>query len=103
MIVFFNNVRNDRGFVVSGVVCEFTLVDGASLINKFIEERRPVDAAGSGATTSAIGAMTLGAGQLTFDGGLSNSSNSGETKDPNQFLKVVQTVLKEEGLARVLN
>ncbi|GJY31010.1 hypothetical protein Tco_0414505 [Tanacetum coccineum] len=37
----------------------------------------PVDAAGSGATTSAIGAITLWAGRSTLDGGLSNSSNSG--------------------------
>ncbi|GJQ92572.1 hypothetical protein Tco_0003711 [Tanacetum coccineum] len=32
---------------------------------------------GSGATTSAIGAITSGAGRSTLDGGLSNSSNSG--------------------------
>ncbi|GKG05075.1 hypothetical protein Tco_0315462 [Tanacetum coccineum] len=43
----------------------------------FVEEGEPVDAAGSGATTSAIGEMTSEAGQLTLDGGSSNSSNSG--------------------------
>ncbi|GKG33009.1 hypothetical protein Tco_0430519, partial [Tanacetum coccineum] len=42
-----------------------------------VEEGEPVDAAGFGATTSAIGAMTSGAGQTTLDGGLSSSSNSG--------------------------
>ncbi|GKD20132.1 hypothetical protein Tco_1221835, partial [Tanacetum coccineum] len=41
----------------------------------FVEEGEPVDATGSGATTSAIGVMTSGAGQSTLDGGLSNSNN----------------------------
>ncbi|GKD98274.1 hypothetical protein Tco_1382171, partial [Tanacetum coccineum] len=43
-----------------------------------IEEGKPVDAVGSGVTTSAIGAMTSGAGRSTLDGGLSNSSNNGK-------------------------
>ncbi|GKG28518.1 hypothetical protein Tco_0406845, partial [Tanacetum coccineum] len=42
-----------------------------------VDEGEPVDAAGSRATTSAIGAMTSGAGLSTLDGGLSNSLNSG--------------------------
>ncbi|GJR23660.1 hypothetical protein Tco_0972187 [Tanacetum coccineum] len=42
-----------------------------------VEEGEPVDVAGSGATTSTIGEMTLGAGQSTLDRGLSNSSNIG--------------------------
>ncbi|GKE67282.1 hypothetical protein Tco_1521443, partial [Tanacetum coccineum] len=42
-----------------------------------VEEGEPVDAAGSGATTLAIRAMTSGAGRSTLDGGLSNSLNSG--------------------------
>ncbi|GJV54456.1 hypothetical protein Tco_1450197 [Tanacetum coccineum] len=50
--------------------------DGASW-STIVEEGEPVDAAGSGATTSVIGAMTSGAGRSTLDGGLSNSSNSG--------------------------
>ncbi|GKF82559.1 hypothetical protein Tco_0244215, partial [Tanacetum coccineum] len=37
----------------------------------------PVDAVGSGATTSAIGAITSGDGRSKLNGGLSNSSNSG--------------------------
>nr|GEY18197.1 hypothetical protein [Tanacetum cinerariifolium] len=41
-----------------------------------VEEGEPVDAAGSGATTLAIGVLTLGADKSTLDGGLSNSSNS---------------------------
>ncbi|GJZ70344.1 hypothetical protein Tco_0633894, partial [Tanacetum coccineum] len=52
------------------------LGDGASW-SIVVEEGEPVDAAGSGATTLAIGAMTLGAGRLILDGGLSNSSNRG--------------------------
>ncbi|GKD19349.1 hypothetical protein Tco_1208507, partial [Tanacetum coccineum] len=50
--------------------------DGASWSTIF-KEGEPVDAAGSGATTSTIGAMTSGAGRLTLDRGLSNSSNNG--------------------------
>ncbi|GJS58095.1 hypothetical protein Tco_0652879, partial [Tanacetum coccineum] len=50
--------------------------DGASW-STVVEEGEPVDAAGSGATTLAIGAMTSGAGRSTLDGGLSNSSNNG--------------------------
>ncbi|GKF87865.1 hypothetical protein Tco_0258742 [Tanacetum coccineum] len=50
--------------------------DGASW-STVVEEGEPVDAAGSGATTSVIGSMTLGDRQSTLDGGLSNSSNSG--------------------------
>ncbi|GKA47907.1 hypothetical protein Tco_0740865 [Tanacetum coccineum] len=41
-----------------------------------VEEGEPVNAAGSGATTLAIRAMTSRAGRSTLDGGLSNSSNS---------------------------
>ncbi|GJV14558.1 hypothetical protein Tco_1359881 [Tanacetum coccineum] len=52
------------------------LCDGASW-STVVEEGEPVDAAGFGATTSVIGAMILGDGRSTFDGGLSNSSNSG--------------------------
>ncbi|GJY03086.1 hypothetical protein Tco_0361238 [Tanacetum coccineum] len=52
------------------------MCDGASW-STVVEEGEPVDAAGSGATTSAIGAMTLGAGRSTLDERLSNSSNSG--------------------------
>ncbi|GKF87696.1 hypothetical protein Tco_0258573, partial [Tanacetum coccineum] len=51
------------------------MCDGASWLT-VVEEGEPVDAAGSGTTTSAIGAMTSGAGGLKLDGGLSNSSNS---------------------------
>ncbi|GKG32835.1 hypothetical protein Tco_0430345, partial [Tanacetum coccineum] len=50
--------------------------DGASW-STVVEEGEPVDAACSGATTSAIGVMTSGAGRSTLDGGLSNSSNNG--------------------------
>ncbi|GJV23364.1 hypothetical protein Tco_1376059 [Tanacetum coccineum] len=50
--------------------------DGASW-STVIEEDEPIDAAGSRATTSAVGAMTSGAGRSTLDRGLSNSSNSG--------------------------
>ncbi|GJY28704.1 hypothetical protein Tco_0404471 [Tanacetum coccineum] len=57
------------------VVCEL-LGDGASW-STVVEEGEPVDAAGSRATTSAIRAMTSGAGRSTLDEGLSNSSNSG--------------------------
>nr|GFD34544.1 hypothetical protein [Tanacetum cinerariifolium] len=42
-----------------------------------VEEGEPVDAAGFGATTSAIREMTLGAGKSTLGGGLGNSSNNG--------------------------
>ncbi|GKD65650.1 hypothetical protein Tco_1307758 [Tanacetum coccineum] len=63
------------GDLVSGVVCEL-LGDDASW-STFVEEGEPVNAAGSGATTLAIRAMTSGAGQSTLDRGLSNSSNSG--------------------------
>ncbi|GKF16274.1 hypothetical protein Tco_0061192 [Tanacetum coccineum] len=42
--------------------------DGASW-SIVVEEGEPVDAAGSGATTSAIGAMTSGAGRSTLHGG----------------------------------
>nr|GFC91747.1 hypothetical protein [Tanacetum cinerariifolium] len=68
-----------------------------------VEEGELVDAAGSGATTSAIGAMTSEAGKSTLGGEVSNLSNSGLNRRSNQFLKVVQMVLKKEGLARVLN
>ncbi|GKA04308.1 hypothetical protein Tco_0677089 [Tanacetum coccineum] len=50
--------------------------DGASW-SIVVEEGEPVDAAGSGATTSAIRAITSGAERSTLDGGLSNSSNNG--------------------------
>ncbi|GJZ15956.1 hypothetical protein Tco_0551633 [Tanacetum coccineum] len=50
--------------------------DGASW-STVAKEGEPVDAAGAVATTSAIRAMTSGAGRSTLDGGLSNSSNSG--------------------------
>ncbi|GKG33018.1 hypothetical protein Tco_0430528, partial [Tanacetum coccineum] len=50
--------------------------DGASW-STIVEEGESVDAAGSGATTSLIRAMTSGAGRSTLDGGLSNSSKSG--------------------------
>ncbi|GKA30531.1 hypothetical protein Tco_0716836 [Tanacetum coccineum] len=63
----------------------------------FVEEDQPVDPAGYGATTSAIGVMTSGAWRSTLDGGLSNHQTMVETKYLNQFLKVVQTMLKEEG------
>ncbi|GKF29110.1 hypothetical protein Tco_0095452, partial [Tanacetum coccineum] len=43
--------------------------DGASW-STVVEEGESVDAAGSEATTSAIGAMTLEAGRSTLDGGL---------------------------------
>nr|GEX81874.1 hypothetical protein [Tanacetum cinerariifolium] len=66
-----------------------------------VEEGEPVDATGSGATTSAIKVMTSGAGKSTLGGGIHQTMV--ETEDPNQFLKVVQMVLKEKGLARVLN
>ncbi|GKF30555.1 hypothetical protein Tco_0100353, partial [Tanacetum coccineum] len=49
--------------------------DGASW-SPIVEEGKPVDATRSGATTSAIGEMTLVAGRSTLDGELSNSSNS---------------------------
>ncbi|GJV42469.1 hypothetical protein Tco_1420909 [Tanacetum coccineum] len=52
------------------------MCDGASC-STVVEECEPVDAAGSGATTSSIRAMTSGAGQSTLDGRLSNSSNNG--------------------------
>ncbi|GJU92144.1 hypothetical protein Tco_1304567 [Tanacetum coccineum] len=52
------------------------MCDGASWLT-VVEEGEPIDAAGTGATTSAIRAITLGAGRSTLDGGLSNSSNSG--------------------------
>ncbi|GKF91045.1 hypothetical protein Tco_0274746, partial [Tanacetum coccineum] len=35
-----------------------------------VEEGEPVDAESSGATTSAIGAMTSGAGRSTLNGGV---------------------------------
>ncbi|GKD71048.1 hypothetical protein Tco_1325138 [Tanacetum coccineum] len=76
------------------------MCDGASW-SAVVEKGEPVDTTGSGATTSAIRAITSRAGQSTLGGGVSNSQTSVEIKDPNQFLKVVQTVLKEEGLARV--
>ncbi|GJT70903.1 hypothetical protein Tco_1030189 [Tanacetum coccineum] len=50
--------------------------DGTSW-STVIEEGEAVDVAGSGATTSAIRAMTSGVGKLTLDGRLSNSSNNG--------------------------
>ncbi|GKC79966.1 hypothetical protein Tco_1130740 [Tanacetum coccineum] len=50
--------------------------DGASW-STIVEEGESVDIAGSGATTSAIGAMNSGVGLSTLDGGLSNSSNNG--------------------------
>ncbi|GKE38780.1 hypothetical protein Tco_1462185 [Tanacetum coccineum] len=50
--------------------------DGASWSIVF-EEGKPLDAVSSGATTSAIGAMTSRAGRSTLDGRLSHSSNSG--------------------------
>ncbi|GJX24475.1 hypothetical protein Tco_0228920 [Tanacetum coccineum] len=49
--------------------------DGASW-STVVQEGEPVDAAGSGATTSLIGAMTSRARRSTLDGGLSNSSSS---------------------------
>ncbi|GKG00803.1 hypothetical protein Tco_0302493, partial [Tanacetum coccineum] len=52
------------------------LGDGASW-STVIEEGEPVDAAGYGATTSAIRAMTSGVGRSTLDGGLIISSNNG--------------------------
>ncbi|GJT62888.1 hypothetical protein Tco_1006421 [Tanacetum coccineum] len=55
---------------------EKLLGDGASW-STIVEEAEPVDVAGFGETTLAIGAMTSGAGRSTLDGGLSNSSNSG--------------------------
>ncbi|GKD22826.1 hypothetical protein Tco_1224529 [Tanacetum coccineum] len=45
------------------------MCDGASW-STVVEEGEPVDEAGSGATTSAIGAMTSGAGRSTLDGGV---------------------------------
>ncbi|GKG32634.1 hypothetical protein Tco_0430144 [Tanacetum coccineum] len=48
------------------------LSDGASW-STVVEEGEPIDAAGSGATTLTIRAMTSGAGRSTLDGGLSNS------------------------------
>ncbi|GKE19753.1 hypothetical protein Tco_1431265 [Tanacetum coccineum] len=52
------------------------MCDGASW-STVVEEGEPVDAVGSGVTTSAIRAMSSGAGRSTLDGGLSNSLNSG--------------------------
>ncbi|GKG01009.1 hypothetical protein Tco_0305714, partial [Tanacetum coccineum] len=52
------------------------MCDGASW-SKVFEEGEPVNATGSGATTSAIGAMTSRAGRSTLGGRVSNSSNSG--------------------------
>ncbi|GKD56223.1 zinc finger, CCHC-type containing protein, partial [Tanacetum coccineum] len=49
-------------------VCEL-LGDGASW-STVVEEGEPVDAVGSGVTTSAIRAMSSGAGRSTLDGGL---------------------------------
>ncbi|GKF18841.1 hypothetical protein Tco_0063759 [Tanacetum coccineum] len=56
--------------------CQRMERDGASW-STVVEEGEPVDAAGSGATTSAIRAMTSRAGRSTLNGGLSNSSNNG--------------------------
>nr|GFB74133.1 hypothetical protein [Tanacetum cinerariifolium] len=46
--------------------------DGASGLT-VVEEGEPVDAAGSRATTSAIGAITSGAGRSTLGGGLTTA------------------------------
>ncbi|GJQ94366.1 hypothetical protein Tco_0005505 [Tanacetum coccineum] len=46
-------------------MCENILSDGASW-STVVEEGKPVDATGSGATTSASGAMTLGARRSTL-------------------------------------
>ncbi|GKC93174.1 hypothetical protein Tco_1158616, partial [Tanacetum coccineum] len=50
--------------------------DGASW-STVVEEGESVETSGSGATTSVIGAMTLGTRGLTLGRGVSNSSNSG--------------------------
>nr|GEZ58210.1 hypothetical protein [Tanacetum cinerariifolium]GFA18912.1 hypothetical protein [Tanacetum cinerariifolium] len=55
------------GDYVSGEVCEL-LADGASW-STVVEEGEPVDSAGSGAITSAIEAITSGAGRSTLGGG----------------------------------
>nr|GEU70119.1 hypothetical protein [Tanacetum cinerariifolium] len=62
------------GDYVSGEFYEL-LADGASW-STVVEEGEPVDLAGSGAITLAIGVMTSGTGSLTLGEGLRNSSNN---------------------------
>nr|GFD20004.1 hypothetical protein [Tanacetum cinerariifolium] len=54
-----------------------------------------VNSACSGGITAAIGVITSGAGGSTLGGGLSNSSKTAETANPNRFSMVVQMVLKK--------
>ncbi|GJR99828.1 hypothetical protein Tco_0316337 [Tanacetum coccineum] len=61
-----------------------------------VEEGVLVETTDSGATTSSIGAMTSGAGKSKLGRGVIIHQTTVETVYPNQFLKVVQTVLKEE-------
>nr|GEW24385.1 hypothetical protein [Tanacetum cinerariifolium] len=65
-----------------------------------VEEGEPVDAAGSGATTSAIRAMNLGAGRSTLGGGVSNSSNSSVNKISQSVLKGGTYGVKGGGFGR---
>ncbi|GJU11207.1 hypothetical protein Tco_1133603 [Tanacetum coccineum] len=52
---------------------------------------------------SGAGASSTGTGEATLAEGEKNSSNTVETQDLIHASMVVQTVLKEEGLERVLN
>ncbi|GJT41073.1 hypothetical protein Tco_0940938 [Tanacetum coccineum] len=56
------------------------MCDGKSW-STVVEEGEQVDASGSGATTSVIGAMTLGVGRSTLDEGLSKYQLVVEPKD----------------------
>ncbi|GKC86325.1 hypothetical protein Tco_1142042 [Tanacetum coccineum] len=71
---FFGIGMPKNGSLFMCVVYEL-LGDGASWLT-VVEEGELVDTTGSGTTTSAIRAMTSGAGQSTLGGGVSNSSNS---------------------------
>nr|GFC55699.1 hypothetical protein [Tanacetum cinerariifolium] len=55
----------------------YELLGDGAYWSTVVDEGEPVDAAGSEATTSAIGAMSSWAGKSTVGRGLSNSSING--------------------------
>nr|GFA31149.1 hypothetical protein [Tanacetum cinerariifolium] len=73
------NVSEDMLLILSFSIKKLKFSPGKGLVkmSDIVEEGEPVDAAGSRATTSVIGAMTLGAGKSTLGEGVSNLSNSG--------------------------